>query len=272
MRRYLWYLLKAIIFNLARFVKLKRLLNGLKQASRQWNQEFSSRLISFGFIQSAHDHYLFVKGTGVDFVALLIYVDDVLITNPSSKLITEVKMHLDNLFTINDLVPARYLLGFQGYYYFTSSECEIKCNWGLPPLASSSPLPIPSNFKLTAMSTGRLVLILVALLLDFIFFLGALVSWKMKKQATISHLSAEAEYRSMWTTLCELQWLSYLLQDFGVLVHTPIPMFCDNKADLHIMPNPVFYERTKYFDIGCRIDRNQYKLGFMVLSFIRSKE
>ncbi|KAL0329199.1 UNVERIFIED_CONTAM: hypothetical protein Sradi_4906600, partial [Sesamum radiatum] len=71
---------------------------------------------------------------------------------------------------------------------------------------------------------------------------------------------------------CELQWLSYLLQDFGVPVHTPIPMFCDNKAVLHIMANPVFHKRTTHLDIDCHIDRNQYKLGFSVPSFIRSKE
>ncbi|KAL0448951.1 UNVERIFIED_CONTAM: Retrovirus-related Pol polyprotein from transposon RE1 [Sesamum latifolium] len=93
--------------------RLKRSLYGLKQASRQWNQEFSSKLISFGFSQSAYDHCLHVKGTGASFIALLVYMDDVLLTSPSYTLITEVKTCLDSLFTIKDLGLARYFLGLQ---------------------------------------------------------------------------------------------------------------------------------------------------------------
>ncbi|KAL0323023.1 UNVERIFIED_CONTAM: Copia protein [Sesamum angustifolium] len=73
-------------------------------------------------------------------------------------------------------------------------------------------------------------------------------------------------------TVCELLWISYLLQDFGIPLHSPIPLFCDNKAALHIMANPVFHERTKHLDIDCHIVRNQYKLGFVAPSFVRGKE
>ncbi|KAL0387931.1 UNVERIFIED_CONTAM: Retrovirus-related Pol polyprotein from transposon RE1 [Sesamum radiatum] len=43
--------------------KLARSLYGLKQASRQWNLEFSSKLALFGFRQSSHDYCLFIKHT-----------------------------------------------------------------------------------------------------------------------------------------------------------------------------------------------------------------
>jgi len=43
-----------------------------------------------------------------------------------------------------------------------------------------------------------------------------LISWKYKKQQTISRSSSEIEYRTLAAVTCEIQWLIYLLQDFCV--------------------------------------------------------
>ncbi|KAL0355474.1 UNVERIFIED_CONTAM: Retrovirus-related Pol polyprotein from transposon TNT 1-94 [Sesamum radiatum] len=75
-------------------------------------------------------------------------------------------------------------------------------------------------------------------------FLGSsLISWKTKKQNTVSRSSAEAEYRTMAAAVCELQWITYLLQDFQIVVSTLIPFWYDNQAAIHITANPVFHER-----------------------------
>ena len=95
------------------------------------------------------------------------------------------------------------------------------------------------------------------------FNLVQLVSWKTKKQATVSRSSVETEYRSLASTVCELLWISYILRDFDISVSILIPLWCYNHAALHIVANPVFHECTKHLDIDCHLVRDQFKRGFV---------
>ncbi|KAL0413726.1 UNVERIFIED_CONTAM: Retrovirus-related Pol polyprotein from transposon RE1 [Sesamum radiatum] len=104
-----------------------------------------------------------------------------------------------------------------------------------------------------------------------IFLDDSLVSRKTKKHATVSRSSAEAEYRSMGSTVCELLWLSYILGEFDVPVLSPIPFCCDNKAAIHITENSVFHERTKHLDIDCHLVRDHFKKGFILPRHIPSQ-
>lgn len=76
----------------------------------------------------------------------------------------------------------------------------------------------------------------------------------------VSTSSAEAEYRALSSTVCELTWLVNLLGDFGVSVTLPIPLYYDNHAAIHITKNPVFHERTKYINIDCHLVRDKFRI------------
>ncbi|CAM8944065.1 unnamed protein product [Rhodiola kirilowii] len=71
--------------------KFNKSIYGLKQASRQWFSKFSDALIQFGFIPSLNDYSLFTYNKEGVYLALLVYVDDVIITGTSNSLISSVK-------------------------------------------------------------------------------------------------------------------------------------------------------------------------------------
>ncbi|GJW93561.1 ribonuclease H-like domain-containing protein [Tanacetum coccineum] len=57
-----------------------------------------------------------------------------------------------------------------------------------------------------------------------VFVNGCLVSWKSKKQSTLSMSSSEAEYRSMASVTCEVMWIVKVMKD--LYVENLIPASC----------------------------------------------
>lgn len=93
--------------------KLHKSIYGLKQASQQWNMKFTQFMESIGFEQSKADYSFFHKGHGDTFVALLVYVDDIIITRASYSAIKRLKEQLCQAFKLKYLGDLGYFLGLE---------------------------------------------------------------------------------------------------------------------------------------------------------------
>ncbi|KAL2335001.1 hypothetical protein Fmac_016214 [Flemingia macrophylla] len=146
----------------------------------------------------------------------------------------------------------RYLKGSPGRGLFYSSSTSLK----LSAFADSDWASCPTSRKSI---TG------------FCVFLGfSLISWKSKKQSTISRSFSEAEYRALASLTCEIQWLSYLFNVFKIAFHSPASVFCDNKSAIHLPHNPTFHERTKHIEIDCHVVLEKIQSGLIHLLPISS--
>jgi len=93
--------------------RLTKSLYGLKQASRQWFAKLSSFLLNLGFAQSNSNYSLFIHKTSSTFTALLVYVDDIILSGNSMEIINKTKGTLHQTFRIKDLGKLKYFLGFE---------------------------------------------------------------------------------------------------------------------------------------------------------------
>jgi len=139
--------------------KLQKSLYRLKHAPRQWFAKLSSTLTAYGFVRSYADYSLFTYRKGDVFLALLVYIDDIILAGNISQACQDFKAYLHNCFRIKDLGPLKYFLGIevargtQGLFLSQRKytlEIADECD-----LLGSKPVdfPVEENHKL-ALATG----------------------------------------------------------------------------------------------------------------------
>ncbi len=93
--------------------KLHKLIYGLKQASSAWFERFTGQLLQCGFTASTADSSLFIYRSKTVVAYLLLYVDDIVLTNNTPAFLDHLITHLSSIFELKDLGPLHYFLGIQ---------------------------------------------------------------------------------------------------------------------------------------------------------------
>ncbi|CAJ2640052.1 unnamed protein product [Trifolium pratense] len=96
---------------------LHKSLYGLKQAPRAWFEKLYTCLVSIGFTCSKADSSLFIYRHDTNFIILLVYVDDVIITGNNSNFISSLTQRLNKDFALKDLGQLHYFLGLEIRYF-----------------------------------------------------------------------------------------------------------------------------------------------------------
>ncbi|GKD97978.1 ribonuclease H-like domain-containing protein, partial [Tanacetum coccineum] len=212
--------------------KLNKSLYSLKQSPRQWNAKLTMALIENGFVQSMFDYSLFTKRSDKLFIALLVYVDEIVITSNDIFEIENFKKFLKSKFQIKDLGKLKYFLSIEvldnkdGISLSQRKYClELLHEFGLL-AAKHVDTPLPENTTLNHVESVD------DPLLSNISKYQKLIGIQINKSGNLklrayaesdwARYSAEVEYRSMAFATCEAIWLSNLLGDMGVKDLLPV--------------------------------------------------
>jgi histone deacetylase 1/2 len=103
----------------------------------------------------------------------------------------------------------------------------------------------------------------------FAIFLGSnLVSWSARKQATVSQLSTEAEYKAVANATAEIMWVQTLLKAIGVSSPRMARLWCDNMGAKYLSANPVFHARTKHIEVDFHFVRERVLSNLLQIDFV----
>ncbi|KAM2879538.1 hypothetical protein FF1_015021 [Malus domestica] len=92
---------------------LRKSLYGLKQSPHAWFDKFTQVMKKNGYHQSHFDHTLFVKWRKDKVTALIIYVDDMIISGDDHDEISKLQNNLEAGFEMKNLGDLKYFLGVE---------------------------------------------------------------------------------------------------------------------------------------------------------------
>ncbi|GJX16792.1 ribonuclease H-like domain-containing protein [Tanacetum coccineum] len=102
----------------------------------------------------------------------------------------------------------------------------------------------------------------------YCFFLrDNLLSWSVKRQATLSRSSAEAEYQNV---VSKTTWLHNLLCELHAHIYTTTLVYCDNVSVVYLSNNLVQHQHTKHIELDIQIVRDFVAKGLVCVMYVPS--
>ncbi|GKB28249.1 ribonuclease H-like domain-containing protein [Tanacetum coccineum] len=257
-------------------------------------------LVKNGFKQRKYDYSLYTKSSDNVFIALLVYVDDIVITENNVNEIEKLESFLSSkkyclellheygllaVMRVSSPIPANIVLNHKetesdkcvtnvtGYQkligkliYLTYTRLDI--SYDVHRLSQYMHCPLKSHMSLALrvlryLKGSRGIGLQINKLGGF-----SLKVYSDSKRAkcpvtrkSVSRSSAEAEYRCMASANCELIWILNILNELKVFNLLPVNLFCDGSSAIKIATNPVFYEKTKHFELDIHLVKEKVASG-----------
>ena len=97
---------------------------------------------------------------------------------------------------------------------------------------------------------------------------GIMITWWTRKQKSISHSSAEAEYFAASMASREGLYIRDLLEDLGLVEKGPTPLMLDSKGAISLTEDPVAFKKTKHilraaYELRDRVARGQFRAEYV---------
>jgi len=105
-----------------------------------------------------------------------------------------------------------------------------------------------------------------------ILLAGAPISWKSKKQRSVTLSTVEAEYMALSEVVREVTWLTNLLEElrFQAYAKKPVNIFVDSKGAIGLAQTNKTSESTKHIDVRCHYVREKLQRGEIQLNYVKS--
>jgi hypothetical protein len=101
---------------------------------------------------------------------------------------------------------------------------------------------------------------------------GNIISWRSKKQPTVSTSTTEAEYRSLYKGVQESVWFDQLFSSLKQKFQVHYKLYVDNQSAISLATNPLYQQQTKHIDVIYHWLREIYDTGLFKIQYISTHD